>query len=182
MPSPSNTPLEVVDAQFLAFSRDYDSRSIGDAFAHVSPKIVEQHNLDAVKFKKILEGPKMDGIIGCDSWEILGTEAKSDDRMVVSLKVISKPIPGCVKISGLASQGGITWPTYLKWELGKVADGPRKGCWMLEQMIPMPPPTVPPPIDVESMDVSNSDPVETKRAKKMVQKRPSPILEKLMSS
>lgn len=135
-PSPSNTPRQVIDAQFLALSRDYDSRSMEDAFAHVSPKIVNQHNLDAAKFKAILSGPKMDGIIGCDSWEVLSESSPSDDKMIMSLKIIPKPIPGCVKTSGLAGQGGITWPMFYDWELGKVTEGPLEGCWMLEQMIP----------------------------------------------
>ena len=55
--------------------------------------------------------------------------------------MLPKPIPGCVRTSGLAGQQGITWPTYFKWELRNV-----DGKWMVDQMVPEQP-----PIDVENI-------------------------------
>lgn len=172
MPSPSNTALEVVDAQFLALSRDYDSRSIGDAFAHVSPKIINAHNLDAAKFKSILSGTRMEGIIGLESWEVLSVANPSDERTVVEVKIIPKPIAGCVKTSGVA--GGITWPMYFKWELGRVVEGPLAGCWMLEAMTPHAPPAEPAPtIDVDTQLGSDAGSAVPVNAQKRVQTRPN---------
>jgi hypothetical protein len=173
MPSPSNSPLEVVDAQFLAFSRDYDSRSIGDAFAHVSTEIIAKHNLDAAKFKNVLKGSQMDGIIGCASWEVIDVSSPSDDRRDIKVKVFPKPVEGCVKTSGIAGQGGITWPHYWKWELKKMAEGPQAGCWMLEQMTAQAPPNIDPAIDVDVQGASDPEAAQSNEARtpKLVQKR-----------
>jgi hypothetical protein len=187
MPSPSNSAQEVVDAQFRAFSRDYDSRSIGDAFAHLSPDIISKHNLDESKFKQILKGKQMDGILGCAEWEVFEVSSPSDERRDVKVKMLPKPIAGCVKTSGVAGQGGITWPHYYKWEMRKMAEGPRAGCWMLEQMVPQAPPNIiDAAIDVEVRGSSAPEAAASNDAKtpKLVQKRVEEManLEKLASS
>ena len=63
----------------------------------------------------------------------------------VRLRVLPRPIPGCVKLSGMADQDGITWPAFYSWQMRRQAGGEFDGCWMLYQMQ-----QAPPPIDVES--------------------------------
>ena len=58
------------------------------------------------------------------------------DTATAKLTVLPAPIPGCVRTSGVADQGGITWPTHFEWILKKQADG----CWMLDTMNSEPPP------------------------------------------
>ena len=103
----------------------------------------EQFSLDVDKYRSVLSSPAFDGLIGCHSWKILGTKTPSDYKMIFNLRVLPKPIPGCVKTSGIAGQGGITWPTHYSWHLSRESNG----CWMCEQMAPEQP-----PIDVASRD------------------------------
>lgn len=138
-PSPSLTPLDVVDNQFRALSRG----ELEPALAFVSPAMKEQYSLDVAKYEKILGGPAFDGLVGCYSWKVLRTSEPCEDKTIVSLQVLPKPVPGCVKTSGIAGQGGITWPTFFAWHLAREADG----CWSVEQMAPEQP-----PIDVPSSD------------------------------
>ena len=42
----------------------------------------------------------------------MGTSQPSEDVAVLTLRVLLKPIPGCVRTSGVAEQGGITWPAF----------------------------------------------------------------------
>ena len=72
------------------------------------------------------------------SWKVtaLSPSPIDDDRTVASMTVLPKPVPGCVRVAGVAGQQGITWPTFYKWELRKQTDG----CWMIENMTPEPPP------------------------------------------
>ena len=67
--------------------------------------------------------------------------------MAFELRVLPKPFAGCMRFSGLADQGGITWPSFYKWELRRQDAEPHAGCWMLEQMSPRRP-----PIDVDLED------------------------------
>ena len=145
-PSPSLTPAEVVDAQFQSFSRDC-MQGVEDAFQFVSPTIIEQYSMDAAKFKQILSGLQFEGILGCYSWNVTSTNEPSDDRIVMNLRVLPKPITGCVKSSGVAGQDGITWPSFYEWELVRASEGEYADCWMLEQLRPRRP-----PIDVASED------------------------------
>jgi len=138
-PSPDLGPAEVVAEQFGAFSSGTLS-DLEDAFAFVSPKIKKQHNVDVQAFRKILEGIRLNGIIGCTSWEVMGEPLyPSEETAEVGVKIIPKPLAGCVRISGVGDQGGITWPAYYKWQLGRPVSGPLAGCWLLEQMIPVSP-------------------------------------------
>ena len=146
--SPSLSATDVIDAQFELLSRG-TFESVGEAHSFVSPEIVEKWDIDATKFRAILSGSRFDGLIGCDSWTVLGMEEPADDLVNVRLRVIPKPVAGCVRTSGLAGQEGITWPTYYTWQLRKQAAEPYADCWMLEQMLPNPP-----PIEVESADAT----------------------------
>ena len=58
----------------------------------------------------------------------------SDDEAAVRLRVLPRPIPGCVKLSGMADQDGITWPAFYSWQMRRQAGGEFDGCWMLYQM------------------------------------------------
>ena len=132
-PSPSLTPEQVIDAQFKGFSMD-ERIGIEDAFAFVAPSIIRMHDMTVDKYEQILRGNMFDGILGCAEWKVLRTRSVVDGKMVLTVRILPKPIPGCVKTSGLASQDGITWPTYYAWHLAKQNEEPYKGCWMLEQM------------------------------------------------
>ena len=44
--------------------------------------------------------------------KVLDTSQPSEDVAVLTLRVLLKPIPGCVRTSGVAEQGGITWPAF----------------------------------------------------------------------
>ncbi len=144
-PSPSLTPIEMIDAQFEALRRG--EGAIEDAFAFVSPKVVEQYGVDLERFTQILGGYQFEGLLGCASWKVLDTSEQTEDKQLVTLQVLPKPIPGCVKASGVADQGGITWPARYVWHLERQTEGPLAGCWMLEQMA-----IAPPPVDLTSAD------------------------------
>ena len=88
-PSPSLSPLEVVDAQLEALSRDWRGDSGASAFAFLSPGIVAQYGLDLPRYKQILQGYQFDGLLGCAEWKVLRTESPTDERMVVHLDVRS---------------------------------------------------------------------------------------------
>ena len=122
-----------------------DRKGILAAHAFVSPTIVQDMGVDAERFEAILGGIAFEGLIGCASWTITGTNTLSDDEAAVRLRVLPRPIPGCVKLSGMADQDGITWPAFYSWQMRRQAGGEFDGCWMLYQMQ-----QAPPPIDVES--------------------------------
>lgn len=107
--------------------------------------------MDTKRFRSILSSAAFDGLVGCSDWTILKAEELGDDVAVVKLRVLPKPIPGCVRTSGVAAQGGITWPTHYKWQLRRQGEAASAwpGCWMLEQMFPDTP-----PIDVGSADAT----------------------------
>ena len=137
-PNPSLTALEVVDEQLSALSTGAFS-DIEDAFAFLSPKIVEYNEMDAAQFNKILESATFDGIIGLKSWNVTETVATDDTHLTVTLKIQPKPLPiGCTcfrcSISGLSDLAEM--PLYFKWEMTRQTAGPYDGCWMLEQMSP----------------------------------------------
>jgi hypothetical protein len=136
-------PQQVVAEQFEAFSSG-TSTDLEDAFAFVSPKIKERNGVNMKMFRAILSGTGMEGIIGCTEWEVMGEpQFTSEDTALVGVRIIPKPIPGCVRVSGVADQGGITWPAFYKWQLGLQPTGAElAGCWMLEQMIPCNPESV----------------------------------------
>ena len=94
--SPSLTPLEVVETLLQSLSSGLFT-DIEDAFAFVAPNIVEHNQMDATKFKQILETATFDGIVECVSWEIVDTPVSNDDtHLAVTLKVKPKPMPiGC---------------------------------------------------------------------------------------
>ena len=151
-PSLSLSPEEVVQAQFRALARGTVQNRDGvsgldDAFQFVSPAIVEQYKLDKQKYLSILSGPSFDGLLGCGEMQVIGSEYPVDDRVVVSLRVLPKPVTGCVRMSGVADQSGITWWTHYNFHLARQADGPLKDCWMVDQMFP-----APPPVDVDASD------------------------------
>lgn len=143
-PSPLLSVEDVVNAQFQALSYG-DRKGILAAHAFVSPTIVQEMGVDAERFEAILGGIAFEGLIGCASWTITGTNTLSDDEAAVRLRVLPRPIPGCVKLSGMADQDGITWPAFYSWQMRRQAGGEFDGCWMLYQMQ-----QAPPPIDVES--------------------------------
>ena len=147
-PTPSLTPREVVDAQFESLSIGTYA-GIEEAYAFVAPSMVEKYQIDLPKFKAVLSGDAFDGLVGCAEWTVQGISQPADDVAVVTLKVLPKPIAGCVRTSGVASQDGITWPTFYKWHLGRVPAeaAEHAGCWMLDNMQP-----IAPPIDVEAED------------------------------
>lgn len=146
-PNPSLSALEVVDAQFQQLSLGTFS-GVEAAHEFVSPAVVEKYSMDAARFRSILESAAFDGLIGCASWKVVGTRSPTEDLAIVSLVVLPKPIAGCVRTSGIAEQGGISWPTNYAWHLARqTGEGPLAGCWMLEQMAPEAP-----PIDVDSAD------------------------------
>ena len=146
-PSPSLSPTDVVDAQFAALAEGSEA-ALRDAFAFVSPTVVEKYGMDMAKFRSILEGAAFEGLIGCDSWTVKKISEPSDEVAVVTLRVLPKPIPGCVRTSGLAGQQGITWPSFYSWQLGRQPAGsPFAGCWMLDNMAPERP-----PIDVDAAE------------------------------
>jgi hypothetical protein len=135
----------MVNAQFQMLSEG----AVDAAYAFVSPVIVEQYNMDAKKFRRILSKGTFEGLIGCSDWTITETSTPDDDVAVVKLRVVMKPFTGCVRILGVAEQGGITWPMNYKWVLRKQAETAEAnpGCWLLEQMF-----LDRPPIDVEGQD------------------------------
>ena len=144
-PSPALTPLQVAEEQLQLLSAGSYS-DIEDAFSFVSPKIVELNKMDATKFREVLESPVFDGLIGCNSWNVtmasddVSLETASEEGYVAfELRVLPKPFAGCMRFSGLADQGGITWPSFYKWELRRQDAEPHAGCWMLEQMSPVSP-------------------------------------------
>jgi hypothetical protein len=139
-PSADLSPLQVVDEQFASFSSG-TFQDTDYAFAFVSPTIKEKYDLDGKKFRNILEGLGMEGIIGCSEWKVFAEPLyPSEDRAIVGVRILPKPVPGCVRVSGVADQSGITWPAFYKWELARQPAGADfAGCWMLEQMTPVPP-------------------------------------------
>ena len=144
-PSPELSALEVAEEQLQLLSAGSYS-DIEDAFAFVSPKIIELNKMDAAKFREVLESPVFDGLIGCNSWNVtmasddVSYEVASEEGYVAfELRVLPKPFAGCMRFSGLADQGGITWPSFYKWELRRQDAEPHAGCWMLEQMSPVAP-------------------------------------------
>jgi hypothetical protein len=147
-PHPSLSPLEVVDAQFEALAMG-SYAGVEDAYQFLSPQMVAQHGVDLKKFKAVLQSAAFEGLIGVAEWKVLGTSEPSDDVASISLRVLPKPVPGCVRTSGVAAQGGITWPTHYKWILSRQpADAAEHaGCWMLDNMMPDAP-----PIDVRSRE------------------------------
>ena len=144
-PSPLMTPSEMVDAQFSMLK----AGAVEAAFAFVSPTIKSQYDMDVAKFRKILESPAFDGLIGCSEWKVLTESRPSDDVCAVSVRVLPKPIPGCVRVSGVAGQEGITWPSNYKWMLSRNPTEAMEfpGCWMLDNMMPYAA-----PIDVGAKD------------------------------
>ena len=155
-PSPSLSPDEVVREQFRGLARGVAQNREGvtglvDAYQFVAPNIIDQYSLNLDKYRSIMEGSRFEGLIGSSSMEILGTETLTDDKAVVSLRVLPKPIPGCVRMSGVADQSGITWWSHYSWHLLRQGDndGPLAGCWTVEQMFP-----APGPIDTESEDAT----------------------------
>merc|ERR1712194_344918 len=100
----------------------------------------EKYQLDKKKYLSILSGPSFDGLLGCGEVQVLGTEYTAADRAVVSLRVLPKPVTGCVRMSGVADQSGITWWTHYNFHCVRQADNPYKDCWMVDQMFPAPPP------------------------------------------
>ena len=149
-PNSGLSPEEVVDAQFKGLSRGPVQNREGvsgveDALEFVSPGIKEQYSLDLPKYKRILQGAAFDGLIGCAEWNVLSTSEPSEDKCVVTLRVLPKPVAGCVRTSGVADQSGITWPTNYEWTLVRQSAEPYAGCWMVEQMAP-----ARIPIDVDS--------------------------------
>lgn len=149
-PNSGLSPEDVVNAQFKALSRGPIQNREGisgvdDAFQFVAPAVKEQYELDVPKYKRILEGPAFDGLIGCAEWKVLSISEPSDDKCVVSLRVLPKPVAGCVRISSVADQSGITWPTNYMWTLERQSAAPFDGCWMVQNMAP-----APVPIDVNS--------------------------------
>lgn len=147
-PSTSMTPLDVVNAQFESLSFGTYT-GIEETFAFLSPTVVEQYSMDLEKFKSVLGGDAFEGLVGMAEYTVLGWSEPADDVAIAKLRVLPKPIPGCVRTSGIADQNGITWPTWYKWHLRKLpADATKHaGCWMLENMQP-----TPPPIDVDASD------------------------------
>ena len=153
-PSPSLSPAEVVTAQFKGLARGIAQNRDGvtgldDAFQFLAPSIVEQYSLDLAKYRSIMEGIRFEGLIGSSDMEVLGTEMITDDKAVVSLRVLPKPIAGCVRMSGVADQSGITWWTQYSWHLLRQDIGPLAGCWTVEQMFP-----APSTIDTEAEDAT----------------------------
>jgi len=122
---------------------------VEQAHAFLSPSVAEENGIDAKAFRKILEGSGYEGLIGCSDWKVLDTSQPSEDVAVLTLRVLLKPIPGCVRTSGVAEQGGITWPAFYRWQLARQpADAPaHAGCWMLENATPQAP-----PVDVAGTD------------------------------
>ena len=136
-PSPALSALEAVEQQFVALS----SQDLEHAHSFLSPEVVEQYSMDQERFKSVLKGAQFDGLIGMSSWKVTAMNpGVDDDQMVADMTVLPKPVPGCVKISGLAGQQGITWPTFFKWKLKRQSSGPLSGCWTLDEMVPQPPP------------------------------------------
>ena len=133
-PSPELSPLDVVGEQFRALERE----DVSHAYKFVHESIKEQYSLDVDRYEQIFKGAAYDGLLGCASWKVtaLSPSPIDDDRTVASMTVLPKPVPGCVRVAGVAGQQGITWPTFYKWELRKQTDG----CWMIENMTPEPPP------------------------------------------
>ena len=145
---------DVVGEQFRALERE----DVGHAYKFVHESIKEQYSLDVDRYEQIFKGAAYDGLLGCASrtvhksnfapdftarfahrsWKVtaLAPSPIDDDRTVASMTVLPKPVPGCVRVAGVAGQQGITWPTFYKWELRKQKDG----CWMIENMTPEPPP------------------------------------------
>ena len=138
-PSPSLTPLEVIEEQFSAFSSGSFS-DVEDAFAFVSPQIKEKYSLDAEKFGGILKGTGYEALLGCAKWDVLDTHSPDENTIIVKMRVLPKPIPGCMRFSGVADQGGITWPFYYRWEMSRPTAGAMADCWVLDQMFPEAPP------------------------------------------
>ena len=140
-PNPSLGALEVVEAQFNALSRGSHA-GVEEAYQFLSPKMIDQYSIDVEKFRAVLNGAAFEGLIGVAEWKVLDTSEPSDDVAVVKLRVLPKPVPGCVRSSGVANQGGITWPTHYKWVLGRVPSDAAEhaGCWMLDNMLPDQPP------------------------------------------
>ena len=148
-PSVSLSPSAVVEAQLKALSRgavqNREGRSgVDDALLFVSPAIVEQYALDSRKYLSILSGPSFDGLVGCGELQVLNTESTTDNKAVVSFRVLPKPVTGCVRMSGVADQTGITWWTHYNFHLTRQKAGPLVDCWLVEQMFP-----APPPVDVD---------------------------------
>jgi hypothetical protein len=149
-PSPALSPQEVVEAQFESFSFGTFA-GVEEAHVFLSRKVVEEKGIDVKKFRKVMEGSSFDGIVGCAEYTVLSTTYDNDrkDIAYVTLRVLSKPIPGCVRVTGVADQQGISWPAYYKWTLERVPDDATEnaGCWMLLDMGPSTP-----PVEVEGLE------------------------------
>jgi hypothetical protein len=142
-PNPSLTPLEVVEGllQTISNAPAFDSSlsDIEEAFAFVSPEIIERNQMDVAKFKMILETAMFDGILGCTSWEVLGMRKSDDSNLVATLKVWPAPMPddcGCYRCQTSELKALSKMPLYFKWDLCRLATEPYAGCWMLNQMSP----------------------------------------------
>lgn len=149
-PSPSLSIADVVNAQFQQLSYG-DKEGVRAAHAFLAPRIVETVGIDAERFEAVLGEPAFDGIIGCAEWEILDTNQVSDDAATVRMRILPRPVPGCVKLSGLADQDGITWPAFYNWQMRREVEGPLTGCWMLDQFQ-----QARPPINVQSNEGTKS--------------------------
>ena len=108
-PSPELSPLDVVGEQFRALERE----DVSHAYKFVHESIKEQYSLDVDRYEQIFKGAAYDGLLGCASWKVtaLSPSPIDDDRTVASMTVLPKPVPGCVRVAGVAGQQGITWPT-----------------------------------------------------------------------
>ena len=109
-PSVSLSPSEVIEAQFRAFSRGRVAQNregvsgIDSALEFVSPGIVEKYGIDQARYLQILSGPQFEGLLGCSEMQVLKCSETTDDKVVVNLRVMPKPVTGCVRMSGVADQ------------------------------------------------------------------------------
>ena len=51
----------------------------------------------------------MEGIIGCSEWKVFAEPLyPSEDRAIVGVRILPKPVPGCVRPTPAASYLGIS--------------------------------------------------------------------------
>ena len=52
------------------------------------------------------------------------TPTPTPNQVVVNLRVMPKPVTGCVRMSGVADQSGITWWTHYNFHLSRQQESP----------------------------------------------------------
>ena len=132
----SMAPRETADAHLYCLSMDYEG--LEDSYGFLTPSI-RAGGTTVESFRELLTGMRFEGLLGCAEWRVVDSEGRGPDVEVVSVRVLPKPVPGCVKTVRVANQGGVAWPAMYSWRLERV-----DGVWYVAEITPERP-----PIDVD---------------------------------